>query len=205
MPAAGKRIGVFGGTFDPIHLGHLVAAEEARAALDLDEVIFVPAGRPWFKDGRPLTDAGRRLAMVELAVAGHERFRVSDVEVRRPGPSYTVDTLEELRFGLGEAVELYLIVGTDVLADLVRWQCPGRVVEMATIVGMRRPGAQEFALERLTGVSPAAPSRTLIVDGPLIEISGADLRRRVAEGRPIRYMVPEAVEAYIREHRLYRD
>ena len=201
---AGKRLGVFGGTFDPVHVGHLVAAEEARAALSLDEVVFVPAGRPWFKEGRPLTGAGHRLAMVELAVAGHAQFRVSDAEVRRPGPSYTVDTLEELRDRHGEAAELYLIVGTDVLSDLSRWQRPDRVIEMATIVGMRRPGAAPD-LEQLGEVSQDAPSRTLIVDGPRLEISGADLRRRVAEGRPIRYMVPEAVERYIREHGLYTD
>ena len=197
---AGRKIGVFGGTFDPVHVGHLIAAEEARASLSLDEVVFVPAGRPWFKEGRPLTGAGHRLAMVELAVAGHAHFRVWDVEVRRPGPSYTVDTLEELRTELGEAAELYLIVGTDVLSELSRWQRPERVVEMATIVGMRRAGAEELGPEQME-----APSRPLIVDGPRIEVSGADLRRRVAEGRPIRYMVPEAVERYIREHRLYRD
>ena len=199
-----KRTGVFGGTFDPVHVGHLIAAEEARAALSLDEVVFVPAGRPWFKEGRPLTGAGHRLAMVELAVAGHAHFRVSDAEVRRPGPSYTVDTLEELRAGLGEAAEIYLIVGTDVLSELSRWHRPARVFEMATIVGMRRPGA-EPDLEQLEEVSRDAPSRTLILDGPCIEVSGADLRRRVAEGRPIRYMVPEAVARYIREHCLYMD
>ena len=199
-----KRTGVFGGTFDPVHVGHLIAAEEARAALSLNEVVFVPAGRPWFKEGRPLTGAGHRLAMVELAVAGHAHFRVSDAEVRRPGPSYTVDTLEELRAGLGEAAEIYLIVGTDVLSELSRWHRPARVFEMATIVGMRRPGA-EPDLEQLEEVSPDAPSKTLILDGPCIEVSGADLRRRVAEGRPIRYMVPEAVGRYIREHRLYRN
>ena len=204
MTTASTRVGVLGGTFDPVHVGHLIAAEEARAALSLDEVVFVPAGRPWFKEGRPLTGAGHRLAMVELAVAGHAHFRVSDAEVRRPGPSYTVDTLEELRAGLGEAAELYLIVGTDVLSELSRWHRPDRVVEMATIVGMRRPGA-EPDLEQLEEVSPDAPSKTLILDGPCIEVSGADLRRRVAEGRPIRYMVPEAVARYIREHCLYMD
>lgn len=197
------RVGVFGGTFDPIHVGHLIAAEEARAALSLDEVFFVPAGRPWFKEGCPLTAAEHRLAMVELAVAGHASFRVSNAEVRRPGPSYTVDTLEELRTELGAAAELYLIVGTDVLAEFARWQCPGRVVEMATLVGMRRPGAEGFDLELLGEVSPETPSRTMLVDGPRIEVSGADLRRRVAEGRPIRHMVPDAVERYITEHGLY--
>ena len=200
-----RKIGVFGGTFDPVHVGHLIAAEEARVSLSLDEVVFVPAGRPWFKEGRPLTGAGHRLAMVELAVAGNAHFRVWDVEVRRPGPSYTVDTLEELRGGLGEEAELYLIVGADVLPELSRWQRPDRVVEMATIVGMRRPGAGEIDLDQLDGVSPEARSRTLLLDGPRIEVSGADLRRRVADGEPIRYMVPAAVERYIREHRLYVD
>ena len=200
-----RKIGVFGGTFDPVHVGHLIAAEEARASLSLDEVVFVTAGWPWFKEGRPLTCAGHRLAMVELAVADHARFRVWDVEVRRPGPSYTADTLEELRAGLGEEAELYLVVGSDVLSEMSRWQRPDRVVEMATIVGMRRPGAGEIDLDQLDGVSPEARSRTLLLDGPRIEVSGADLRRRVAEGRPIRYMVPAAVERYIREHRLYVD
>lgn len=197
------RVGVFGGTFDPAHVGHLIAAEEARAGLSLDQVIFMPAGQPWFKTSRPVTAAAHRLAMVELAVAANPSFRVSDAEIRRPGPTYTVDTLEELRGKLGAAAELYVILGLDALAELGRWHRPGRVLEIATIVAMRRLGTHTFDAGSLESVSPGACSGVVILDSPLIEISGVELRRRVSEGRSIKYQVPESVSDYIHEHRLY--
>ena len=197
------RVGVFGGTFDPVHVGHLIAAEEARVDLSLDQVLFIPAGQPWFKTGRPVTVADHRLAMVELAVAPNPSFRVSDTEIRRPGPTYTADTLEELRGELGPDVEMYVILGLDALAELGRWYRPDRVLEMATVIGMRRPGTHEFDPQSLETISARAASGAVILDSPLIEVSGAELRRRVSEGRSIKYLVPDSVEDYIREHALY--
>ena len=197
------RVGVFGGTFDPVHLGHLIAAEEARTSLLLDEVLFVPAGRPWFKTGQPMAAADHRLAMVGLAVASNPSFQVTDVEIIRPGPTYTADTLEELRQTLGAEASLYVILGLDALAELGRWHRPERVLEMATVVGMRRPGSESFDPRWIEAVSPGASARVVVLDSPLIDVSGVELRRRLAEGKSIKYLVPEPVESYIREHRLY--
>ena len=197
------RVGIFGGTFDPIHVGHLIAAEGARTGLSLDEVLFIPAGQPWFKTGRPMAAASHRLAMVRMAVASNPGFQVSDVEIMRPGPSYTVDTLRELGETFGADAGLYVILGFDALAELGRWHQPERVLEMATVVGMRRPGSESFDPQWIEAVSPGASERVVVLDSPLIDVSGVELRRRVAEGRSIKYLVPEPVEGYIREHRLY--
>ena len=198
------RTGVLGGTFDPVHLGHLMIAEEARVSLGLDEVLFIPAGQPYFKTGQPVSEACHRLAMVELAVASNPHFTASDMEVRRPGPTYTVDTLTELRRRLGGAHELFLILGMDSLADLDRWRRPEDIFALSAVVGFARPGADvpdEETLERIRG---QAQGRLQLLDGPLVDISASDIRRRVAEGLSIRYTVPEPVEEYIYGHRLYR-
>ncbi len=197
------RIGVFGGTFDPIHLGHLVVADEAREMLDLDEVLFIPAGEPWLKAMTPVSAACHRMAMAELAVRSDPRFRAVDLEVNRPGPTYTVETLAELQVKLGGAAQLYLILGLDSLKEIARWHRPARIFELCTIVGMSRPGVSSFDVEVLNSIAPNASRAVVLLDGPLISISGTDLRRRVLEGRSIRHRVPEAVEAYIHEHGLY--
>ena len=197
------RVGVFGGTFDPPHIGHLIAAEGARLPLSLEEVLFIPAGQPWFKADRPVTAADHRLAMVELAVASNPFLQVSDLEIRRPGPTYTVDTLAELHRGLEEDPELYVILGLDALKDFGRWHEPRRVLEMATVVGMRRPGSESFDPQWIEAVSPGASAGVVVLDSPLIGVSGVELRRRIAEGKSIKYLVPEPVESHIREHRLY--
>ena len=197
------RVGIFGGTFDPVHVGHLIAAEGARTSLSLDEVLFVPAGRPWFKTGQPMAAADHRLAMVGLAVASNPFFQVSDLEIIRPGPTYTVDTLEELRKTLGTEAGLYVILGLDALAELGRWHQPERVLEMATVVGMRRPGSESFDLQWVEAALPGSSARVVVLDSSLIDVSGVELRRRVAQGKSIKYLVPEPVESYIREHRLY--
>ncbi len=197
------KVGIFGGTFDPIHLGHLIAAEEARTVLDLDTVIFIPAGNPWFKVDWHITPARHRVAMVDLAIESNHRFQASDIEIRRDGPTYTVHTLEELRKRLGDDAELYLILGADALRELDRWHEPARLFELATIVGMSRPGSEGFDLNELDAIIPGASERVLWVEGPQIGISGTDIRRRVAEGRSIKYRVPEAVEAYIYQNGLY--
>ncbi|MCH7745313.1 MAG: nicotinate-nucleotide adenylyltransferase, partial [Chloroflexi bacterium] len=177
------KVGIFGGTFDPIHLGHLIVAEEASALLGLDEMLFVPAGQPWFKAGDAITEARHRMAMVELAIASNPRFRASDIELTRIGPTYTVDTLIELQEQLEPDSEMYLILGLDSLQEIDRWHSPERVFELATVVGMSRPLCAAFDTERLDSIFPGASDRVMMLDGPLIDISATDLRRRVSEGR----------------------
>lgn len=197
------KLGVFGGTFDPIHIGHLIVAEDARVQLGLDKVLFVPAGQPWLKADRQVTEARHRLAMVERAVASNPCFRASDIEVARPGPTYTADTLAELRRKLGSDAEIYFILGLDSLRQLSRWHRPERVLEMCTVVGVSRPGAGDFDPGTLDAITPGASSKVVLLRVPLIDISGTDIRRRVAAGLSIKYRVPEAVEAYIYEQGLY--
>jgi nicotinate-nucleotide adenylyltransferase len=184
------RLGVLGGTFDPVHLGHLVLGEAAREQLSLDRVLFVPTGLQWRKAGREIVLAKHRLAMVRLAVRGNAAFKVSTVEIERPGPSYTADTLEEL--AKTADVELFLILGADAYEDLPNWVRPDRIRELATIVVAARKG--ESAMVR----SPAVR-----IEMPEMGISATDIRERVAGGRSIRYLVPAAVEGYIRKHGLY--
>ncbi|MCY4579373.1 MAG: nicotinate-nucleotide adenylyltransferase [Chloroflexi bacterium] len=197
----GVRIGVFGGTFDPIHMGHLIVAEDALAALELDKVLFIPAGQPWFKSYRQITEAHHRLAMVRLAVADNPCFDVSAVEIERSGPSYTVDTLAELR-DQHEDADLVVILGVDALREIDRWHQPRRLFELASVVGMARPGA---ALDPsvLNAAIPGASGRMRLVDSTIIDISGTEIRRRVSEGKSVRYRVPAAVERYIEENGLY--
>ena len=195
------RIGVFGGTFDPIHMGHLIVAEDARAALELDKVLFIPAGQPWFKSYRQITEARHRLAMVQLAVKDNPHFDVTDIEVRRSGPSYTVDTLQELHELYSDA-ELIVILGLDALREIDRWHQPSRVFQMASVAGMARPGAT-LDPSVLHAAIPGASSRMCLLDSALIDISGTDIRRRASAGQSIRYRVPVAVERYICDNGLY--
>jgi len=182
------RIGVFGGTFDPVHVGHLAIANAALDELDLDRVYFVPARRSPLKQDGPVASAEDRLAMLSAAIAGEPRFRVSGIELDRKGPSFTVDTLETLR----AEGELFLILGSDAYADFERWREPARIRALATVVLAARPGA------------PNAPAGVRVLDSPLMDISSRELRARAARGRSLRYLVPEAVLRYIEEHRLYR-
>lgn len=201
------RVGVLGGTFDPIHIGHLVLAEQAREQLALGEVLFVPAGDPWRKAGRRITPAGDRVAMVELAIAGNPAFHVCRIEVERPGPSYSVETLARLAAERPEA-ELYFILGEDALFDLPNWKDPAGIVSLARIaVAARGPGSRLDALppERLERLVPGLGARFVRVEMPAIGVSATDLRERVRRGATVRYLVPEAVERYIRERGLYRE
>ncbi len=200
----GVRLGVLGGTFDPVHIGHLVLAETARDRLALDKVLFVPAGVPWFKLGRELTPAHHRLEMVRRAVGSKgSHFAVSEIEVARPGPSYTVDTLDELTRSQGEEAELFVVLGTDALNELARWKEPDRVLSLATLVTMARPGHRGVAVRALDAIRQGASATVVEVEGPVVGVSGSDIRERVSRGRSIKYLVPEAVESYIREHGLY--
>jgi nicotinate-nucleotide adenylyltransferase len=181
-------VGVFGGTFDPVHVGHLAIANAALDELGLDRVYFVPARRSPLKQDGPIASAEDRLAMLSAAVADEPRFRVSQIELDRNGPSFTVDTLESLR----AEGELFLILGSDAYTDFERWREPTRIRELATIVLAARPGA------------PNAPAGVQMLDSPLMDISSRELRARAARGRSLRYLVPKGALRYIEEHRLYR-
>lgn len=198
------RRGLLGGTFDPVHTGHLILAQEVQWRLGLDEVWFVPTGEPWMKRGEPLTSSEHRKAMVELAVAGNPNFKVCELEVDRPGPTYTIDTLEELRAGPMRDDDLLFIMGVDTLHSMHRWKEPGRILELARIVVALRPGHGAIDLSNLLEIDPTAHERVMLVHMPLIEISGTEMRRRAAAGEPIKYLVPDAVGEYIQKHRLYR-
>ena len=191
-------MGLMGGTFDPIHIGHLLAAEEARVRLGLDEVLFVPAGRPWMKEGEKVSAAHHRMNMAALAVASNPCFSVSSIEVDRKGLTYTVDTLEELNRE-EPSRELFLIVGADSVAPMGRWKEPERIRELCTIVAVPRPGYDAPN----TASEPDESDRVIYLEAPLTAISATEVRERASKGVPVVDWVPEAVEAYIHRHGLY--
>jgi nicotinate-nucleotide adenylyltransferase len=196
------RLGILGGTFNPPHLGHLICAQEAHLRLALDRVILIPAAqsphKPFDEDD---PGAGHRLTLCRLAVASDERFEVSSMEVDRPGPSYTVDTLRELHSREPDS-ELYLIVGGDVAAGLPTWREPEQVLSLAELAVATRPGTPRRSIDGALRVLSGS-DRAAFFEMPTIEISSTDIRRRVQSREPIRYLVPEAVANYIDEHRLY--
>ena len=196
-----RRIGVMGGTFDPIHLGHLVAAEEARWQFDLDRVVFVPAGRPWQKPVG-VTPPEDRYQMAALATASNPAFAVSRLEIDHPGPTYTVDTLRRLRTELEGGTRLYFIIGADAILQLLTWKEPDQVLAQAEFLAATRPG---FDLDRLVSQVPGAAGRVHRMEIPALAISASDIRARVARGAPFRYLVPDGVARYIHEHGLYQD
>jgi nicotinate-nucleotide adenylyltransferase len=199
----GLRRGIFGGTFDPPHLGHLIMAESARAVLDLHEVVFVPAAQPPHKQGRTIQPAADRLAMVRLAIASNPHFALSTLELERTGPNYTVETLRLLRQQWGEQVELYFIMGLDSLIDLPLWYQPQEIIKLARLAVITRPGYQADLMSLETAL-PGVQERVALVPSPLIGISSTELRRRVFQGETITYLVPQMVEGYIYQHGLYR-
>lgn len=196
-------IGILGGTFNPIHIGHLVAAEEARMALGLREVLFIPAGQSWLKGDRAILPAEHRVEMVRLAIVSNPHFKLSTLEVERPGESYSVDTMEELRRQYGSAGRLFFILGSDSLMTLPRWKQPARLVQLCQLVVMNRPGPPPN-MAALEESIPGVSRRIVLLDMPGMDVSSTDIRERVLCGRSIRYLVPAEVENYILEHRLYR-
>lgn len=205
FPAPGsRRIGVMGGTFDPIHLGHLILAEQARTRLNLDRVLFVPAGQPWRKAGRQIAPVADRVAMVAAALAGDPYFELSLVEVEQAGPSYTVETLAALHDRLGAGVELFFILGEDALADLPHWREPARIAALAWLAVAVRGGGPAPDPETLARTVPGIGARIAPVPMPRMDISSTDIRARVAAGTSIRFLAPPAVAAYIADHGLYR-
>ena len=197
------NIGVLGGTFDPIHIGHLILAEEARARLNLAEVLFVPAGQPWLRVDSPISPAEHRVEMVRLAIADKPYFKLSTMEIERVGPSYTVDTIAELKAQLGAEDELFFILGWDNLAELSRWWQPSRLITMCRLVAVPRVGYPLPDLKALEAIIPGLSQRVTLTDKPEIDISASAIRDRIARGLSIHHLVPEPVDEYIRQHKLY--
>lgn len=203
-----RRIGIFGGTFNPVHLAHLIVAEQCREVGRLDDVWFVPAAHPPHKQDQTLTPFERRVEMLELAIAGNSSFRVDLTEKERAGPSFTADTLDELSRRHSDC-EFFLIIGSDSLRDLPGWYEPRRIVENAGLLVMLRAHCPMPSVESLRAALKLPPElelRLTMVPSPMVvDISSHDLRQRVRDGRSIRYLVPRAVECYIHEKQLYRE
>ena len=197
------NIGVMGGTFDPIHKGHLLIAEEARTRLNLAETLFVPAGEPWLKANSPITAAAHRVEMVRLAIADKPYFKLSTMEIERAGPSYTVDTIAQLKAQLGAGNELFFILGWGSLAELPQWREPDRLIKLCYLVVAPRPGYPAPDLKELEAAIPGLSQRVMLMKGPEVDISASEIRSRVARGLYIRHLVPKSVDGYIKEHRLY--
>jgi nicotinate-nucleotide adenylyltransferase len=197
------NIGVLGGTFDPVHNGHLIVAEEVKTRLNLAEIIFVPAGQPWLKAAKPISPAEHRLQMLRLAIADKPYFKLSTIEIERTGPSYTVDTITELRDKFGSEDELFFILGWDSLAELPQWREPSRLIKMCYLVAVPRPGYPRPKLKTLEVIIRGLSQRVMLMKKPEIDISASAIRERVARGLSIRHLVPEPVNRYIKEHRLY--
>jgi nicotinate-nucleotide adenylyltransferase len=197
-----NRIGVFGGTFDPIHIGHLIAAEVLRIRLGLGEVQFLPAGMPPHKPEQILSSNSDRLAMLELAIGDTPDFSICRIDIDRDGPSYTADTVELLKAGFGDDVELYFLMGHDSLRDLPRWHQPWRITQHARLGVARRPGVM-VSLDDVYAAIPSTRNRIDLVDVPLIGVSSTDIRQAVATGGPFRFQVMPAVADYIVAKGLY--
>ena len=195
-----RRVGVMGGTFDPIHHGHLVAASEVQAWFDLDEVVFVPTGEPYQKTDRVVSPAEHRYLMTVIATASNPRFTVSRVDIDRDGPTYTIDTLTDLSRTYPGA-QLFFITGADALPQILTWRSPEEMFELAEFVGCTRPGYRMDPLS-LEGMPK---DRVTIVEIPALAISSTECRARTARGEPVWYLVPDGVVQYISKHRLYRD
>ena len=196
----GRRLGVMGGTFDPIHYGHLVTAEEALVQFSLDGVVFVPTGRPWMKEGRVVSPPEDRYLITVIATASNPRFQVSRVDIDRHGPTYTVDTLRALSAEHPDA-ELYFITGADAMLEIFEWKQADEALDLAHFIAATRPG---YDLTRFETKAPTRHPNVSVMNVPALAISSTDVRERVHEGRPIRYLVPEGVKTYIDKAGLYR-
>lgn len=196
------RVGLLGGTFDPPHYAHLEIADRALQEYALDRVIFLPNGQPPHKPGYAVSPAEQRYIMTELACADHPRFFVSRLELDRPGPSYSVDTVRQVKAQLGAAAQVYFLVGMDSALELPTWYHPEELLAEATVVAAPRPGCDQAALREALGEAQA--SQIAVLPMPLFGHSSTEIRARVREGRSVRYLLPPPVEAYIRKHGLYR-
>ncbi|MDI6808473.1 MAG: nicotinate-nucleotide adenylyltransferase [Candidatus Eisenbacteria bacterium] len=193
------KIGLMGGTFDPIHFGHLFIAEEARTKLGLSKVIFVPSGRPPHKERNYLSPAKDRIEMTSLAIRGNPFFELSDIEVKSDEISFTVRTIVSFRNVVGKEAALYLIMGSDSLAELGTWKDPEKILDECTVVAVRRPGCKTPEPEELRR------QKVSVIDSQGVEISSTEIRRRIGRGESVRYLMPDAVLSYIASHGLYRS
>jgi len=200
----GRRLGIMGGTFDPIHYGHMVAAETARIELGLDIVLFIPTGMPPHKVDNPVTDANLRFEMVEMSIRSNKNFKVSRMEIERDGPTYTIDTLRILH-NLFPDQELYFITGTDALKELLTWREPEEIIRLARIVGASRPGYDSRdLLAKIYRQYPFTKDRIYQLEVPALAISSTDIRSRVQNQKSIRYLLPEEVRLFIKTNKLYQ-
>ncbi len=199
------KIGLFGGTFDPIHRGHLVVAEDARVKLGLDKMVFIPAGHPWLKSDRVIAAGDHRLEMVRLAVSSNPYFEVSALEIERDGPSYSVDTVEAMAGNLELEGEFYFVVGPDALSGLPRWKDPARLASLCQIVVVGRPNVERIDLKALESAVPRISASIRTVDVTQLDISSTKVRELVKMGQSVHGLIPSAVENYIHEYALYTD
>ncbi|MDF2524348.1 MAG: nicotinic acid mononucleotide adenylyltransferase [Clostridiales bacterium] len=199
-----KRVGISGGTFDPIHYGHLITAEHIREKFELDKILFIPAGTPPHKDINQVTESEHRYNMVCSAVNGNPAFEVSRVEVDRKGYTYTVDTLSQLQQSYGRETEFNFIIGADVVSELLTWKDPERVFGLCNFIAVFRPGYEmKQFLEQIEYLKKSYSARIKTINVPLIDISSTEIRSRVKSGLSIRYLVPHEVEQYIYKNKLY--
>ncbi len=199
------NIGILGGTFDPVHNGHLIVADVARAQLNLNEVLFIPAGQPWLKLERIITPAEHRLHMLRLALDDTPYFSISEIEIERSGPTYTVDTLTALKEQLNAEEELFFILGQDNLMQLPQWHEASNLIELCYLVAAPRPGVKKPDLKALEASIPGITQRVMLMKQPQVDINATDIRERVVRGLSVRHLVPEPVNRYIKENRLYVD
>ena len=194
-----SRVGIFGGTFNPPHLGHLIAAEEVRQNFSLDKIVFVPSARPPHKDHSPVTDSIHRYKMTKLATQDNLYFDVSDIEIRRPGKSYTIDTIKEFKSMYGPGIEIYFIMGGDSIFEIDTWKDPDGILKLCKVIVTTRPGFDLFKVE------DGLKEKVVFTEVSSIGISSSGIRQRVREAKSIKYMVPIPVENYIQNEGLYRQ
>jgi nicotinate-nucleotide adenylyltransferase len=204
MSNSSDHIGILGGTFDPIHIGHLIIAEEVRVMMDLDKIIFMPAGVPWFRNNNDVSSAERRVRMIELSIECNPNFELSSLEVAREGITYTADTLEILRSQVGPEAEISFIMGMDVLENFHLWKTPEKVVGLCNLIVVNRPGNQSVDVNSVVHRYPELGPTMRIIHVPRMEISSSVIRERVKNGDSIRYLVPGNVEKYILDNQLYK-
>ena len=199
------NIGVLGGTFDPVHNGHLILADVAEEKLNLNEMLFIPAGQPWLKTERIITPAQHRLHMLRLALDDRPHFRISEMEIERPGPTYTIDTISALKSGLNAGDELCFILGQDSLMQIPQWYRAKELVQLCYLAAAPRPGVKKPDLKALEAEIPGIKQRIMLMKEPKVDINATDIRERVARGLSVRHLVPEPVNRYIKEQKLYID
>jgi nicotinate-nucleotide adenylyltransferase len=198
------NICILGGTFDPVHIGHLMMAEAVQQKMAPAQVVFIPAGRPWLKTANQISSAVDRLAMLQLAINGHAGFSISTIEIERQGQTYTLDTIRELRNKAQARDELYFILGWDNLLDLARWHKPEEIIELCKLIAVPRVGYRIPDAPTLEDILPGLSKRAILLDKPVVDISATVIRERARRGLSLKNLVPEVVEQYIKEKGLYR-